>query len=176
VAETQPSRIAFDLTAYTRRVQRGPCFICATVAEHPDYFHHRVYEDTDTIAFLNRYPSLLGHCLVAPKRHLESWVDDLDEVEHVALQRVVHQVARAVEAVIPTERMYCLSLGSKQGNAHLHWHLAPLPPGVAYEEQQLQALGNENGVLNVDDARQEALAAAIRARFQGRYPCACVRR
>jgi hypothetical protein len=30
-------------------------------------------------------------------------------------------------AVVPTERMYCLSLGSQECNAHVHWHIAPLP-------------------------------------------------
>jgi len=66
---------------------------------------------------LNRHPTLLGYCLVAPKRHVEDWVHDLDDTEFLTLQRVVRKVARAVSAVVPTERMYCLSLGSQQGNA-----------------------------------------------------------
>jgi len=41
-------------------------------------------------------------------------------------------VAGALSEVVPTERVYRLSLGSKQGNAHLHWHVAPIPPGVPY--------------------------------------------
>jgi diadenosine tetraphosphate (Ap4A) HIT family hydrolase len=60
-----------------RRVREGPCFICALVAEGPEYRHHVVFEDDDTIVFLSRYPTLLGYCLVAPKRHLESWVTDM---------------------------------------------------------------------------------------------------
>lgn len=104
---------------------------------------------------------MLGHCLVAPKRHVESWVNDMDENEFVVFQRVVHRVAAALAASVPTERMYSLSLGSQQGNAHLHWHLAPLPPGVPYEQQQLRALSAEHGVLNVDDASQAELARTI---------------
>ena len=62
--------------------------------------------------------------------------------------------------------MYALSLGSAQGNAHLHWHVAPLPPGVPYERQQYHALMVEHaGVLPADDADQAALAAQIRARL-----------
>jgi hypothetical protein len=61
--------------------------------------------------------------------------------------------------------MYCLSLGSQQGNAHLHWHVAPLPPGVPYDRQQYYALMAENGVLNVSDSSQAALARAIRSRL-----------
>ena len=62
--------------------------------------------------------------------------------------------------------MYSLSLGSQQGNAHLHWHLAPLPPGVPYGEQQYHALMAENGVLAVDETAQMELAARIRDRLR----------
>ena len=152
----------FDTEEYARRSREGPCFVCAIVAGHPGYHHHDVYDDGDTIAFLSRYPTLRGHCLVAPKRHVESWVDELTESEYLAFQRVVHHVARAVAAAVPAERMYLLSLGSQQGNAHLHWHIAPLPPGVPYHQQQFYALMTENGVLNVDDVSQAALAKSIR--------------
>jgi hypothetical protein len=64
---------------------------------------------------------------------------------------------------VPTERMCCLSLGSQQGNAHLRWHVAPLPAGVPYHQQQYRALMAENGVLDVDDSTQAALARAIRS-------------
>jgi len=161
----QPRRVPFDLAAYTRRSREGPCFVCAILAGHPDYPHHDVYQDDDTIAFLTRHPTLLGYCIVAPTRHVESWVHDLSDDEFAAFQLVVRRVARAVAAVVPTERMYSLSLGSQQGNAHLHWHVAPLPPGVPYHQQQFHALMSENGVLDVDDASQAALAARIRSRL-----------
>lgn len=153
--------VPFDAEKYERRSREGPCFVCSALAGHPDYSHHDVYEDPDTIAFLARWPTLLGHCLVAPKRHVESWVNDLDENEFIAFQRVVRRVARALAASVPAERMYSLSLGSQQGNAHLHWHVVPLPPGVPCEQQQLRALSAEHGVLNVDDASQAELARTI---------------
>jgi diadenosine tetraphosphate (Ap4A) HIT family hydrolase len=62
-------------------------------------------------------PTLLGYCIVAPRRHAEDWVHDLDDPEFLALQHVVRRVAGAVAAVVPTERMYSLSLGSQQGNS-----------------------------------------------------------
>jgi diadenosine tetraphosphate (Ap4A) HIT family hydrolase len=163
----QPARSTFDVDQYSRRVNEGPCFVCAFLAGNPGYRHHLVHEDDDTIAFLARYPTLLGYCLVAPKRHLESWVHDLDEPEFLRFQGVVHRVARAIAATLPVERMYSMSLGSQQGNAHLHWHLAPLPPGIPYDQQQFRAVMAENGVLEVDDNRQAALARDIRSRLQG---------
>jgi histidine triad (HIT) family protein/ATP adenylyltransferase len=137
--------------------------VCAFRAGHPDYRHHLVYEDEETVAFLSRYPTLRGYCLVAPTDHVESWLDDLDEARFLRFQKVVRTVGRAVAATVPTERMYSMSLGSQQGNAHLHWHLAPLPPGVPYERQQFHAVMAQHGVLDVDDAEQADLARRIRA-------------
>ena len=163
MGNSRADRVPFDVDGYERRSREGPCFVCAILAGHPDYRHHDLYEDADTIAFLVRYPTLFGHCLVAPKRHVESWVTDIAEEQFLDFQRIVHRVARAVAASVPTERMYCLSLGSQQGNAHLHWHIAPLPPGVPYRHQQFHALMAENGVLDVDESVQAQLAQTIRS-------------
>ena len=163
MSDDQPAgRVAFDVEQYVRRVQQGPCFVCALVAGHPDYDHHIVYDDGDTIGFLARYPTLLGSCLVAPKQHVEDWVHGLTQPAFLNLQAVVHRVALAVAAAVPTERMYTLSLGSQHGNAHLHWHITPLPPGVPYPEQQFHALMAEHGILDIDDTTQAALAQRIR--------------
>jgi diadenosine tetraphosphate (Ap4A) HIT family hydrolase len=158
-------RLPFDAERYARRVQDGPCFVCAFVAGDPEYRHHLVYSDEETVAFLTRYPTLLGYCLVAPKRHLESWVHDMDRSEFLRFQGVVHAVAKAIAEVLPTERMYSMSLGSRAGNAHLHWHLAPLPPGVPVDRQQFHAVMAENGILAVDDDTQAALAQLIHQRI-----------
>ncbi|MEV5741912.1 hypothetical protein AB0L30_17845 [Microbispora rosea] len=76
--------------------------------------------------------------------------------------RTVRRIALAVEAVVPFERTYLFSLGSQQGNAHLHWHVAPLPPGTPYEQQQYHALMTENGVIPW--SAQQAVELADRLR------------
>jgi histidine triad (HIT) family protein/ATP adenylyltransferase len=50
-----------------------------------------------------------------------------------------------------------------QGNAHIHWHIAPLPPGVPYQQQQYHALMAENGILQQTPAETAELGAAVRA-------------
>jgi ATP adenylyltransferase len=153
-----------DVDAYHRQAREEPCFICELVAGRRP--HWLVYEDDDAIAFLNRYPTLRGYTLVAPKEHREDVTGDFSEDEYLALQRVVWRVGEAVRRALPVERLYVLSLGSKQGNAHAHWHLAPLPPGVPYAEQQLRALewGAEGErVLDLTDSELDELAARIRA-------------
>jgi len=81
---------------------------------------------------------------------------------------VVHDVAEALKMILPTERVYLMSLGSHQGNAHVHWHVAPLPPGVPYARQQFYAVMAENGVLEVTREAQSALAARIRSALRDR--------
>ena len=124
-----------------------------------------VYEDEATIAFLNRYPTLPAQTLVAPKEHREHVTGDYSEDEYVAVQRVVHRVAEALRATVPTERLYVLSLGSQAANRHVHWHVAALPPGLPFEEQQLEALRLERGVLELPEDELDTLAAEIRSKL-----------
>ncbi|HTT91548.1 MAG TPA: hypothetical protein VMF65_18480 [Acidimicrobiales bacterium] len=71
-------------------------------------------------------------------------------------------MGRAVSSVLPTERLYVLSLGCKQGNSHAHWHVAPLPPGVPYEKQQFRALiYEEDGYLVAPPEDTQLLATRI---------------
>ncbi|MFD4974588.1 HIT family protein [Streptomyces sp. NPDC058424] len=155
-------RQSMDLEAYTARTRNGPCFVCSFLAGDPDYGHETVFEDQDHVAFLDRWPTVPGKVLVAPKAHIEHVVRDLDEAAYLRLMRVVREVALAVESVCRSERTYLYSLGSQRGNAHLHWHIAALPAGVPYEQQQFHALMTENGVLPV--APQEAAETAARLR------------
>jgi diadenosine tetraphosphate (Ap4A) HIT family hydrolase len=87
---------------------------------------------------------------------------DFTVEEYLGLQRVVHRVAEAVREEVGAERVYVLSLGSNQGNAHVHWHVVPLPPGTPYEEQQFAAVRLEiAGALKIPDGEKAALAARI---------------
>ena len=159
---TARRRIDFEKV---RRELGDRCFVCELLAGNPDYAHDVVHEDEHAIAFLQRFQTLYGYVLVAPKEHRERVVDDFSEDEYVALQRVIHRVGRALCRAVPTERLYVLSLGSHEGNPHVHWHLAPLPPGVPFEEQQLAALDTDLG-LDLSEEALAALAERIRAELR----------
>ncbi|WP_405984750.1 HIT family protein [Streptomyces sp. NBC_00872] len=154
-------RQAMDLEQYERRARGGPCFVCAFLAGEPEYRHERVYEDDEHVAFLDRWPTLPGKVLVAPKRHVEHAVRELDEAAYTRLMLFVRAVALGVEDVLEPERTYLLSLGSQEGNAHLHWHIAGLPPGVPYRRQQYHALMTEHGVLTVPPRESAELAGRL---------------
>ena len=89
-------RVPMDIAAYERRSRAGRCFICAFLAGEPGYEHERLYEDKAHVAFLSRYPTVVGYALVAPRRHVEDVIGDLDLDGYLSLQAAVHKVARAV--------------------------------------------------------------------------------
>ena len=156
---------SFDMAAYVARITAGPCFICEIAASNPDYPHHIIHADEQAIVFLNAYPPLYGYVLVAPRQHREQVTGDFTLPAYLQLQTVIYQVTEAVRRVVPAERVYLLSLGSQQGNSHVHWHIAPLPPGVPLHEQQLAALQVKDRILDLSEADMSDLAARIRGAF-----------
>jgi histidine triad (HIT) family protein len=161
-------RIEFDLASYVERAQTGPCFICGIARGDESLPAHVVFRDERHIAFLPNFHVLLGYVLVAPIEHREAVVGEFSLEEYLQLQEVVHRVACALHATVPTERIYILSLGSQQGNAHVHWHVAALPPGVPYDEQQFRALMAETkGVLALTADERLELADRVRAAIEG---------
>ncbi len=157
-------RYEIDSDAYHQRAQTGPCFVCGIIARTPGFSAHVAYEDDKAIAFLDQYPRLYGYTLVAPREHREQVTGDFGMEEYLALQRTVHRVAEAVRQEVNAERMYLLSLGSNQGNAHVHWHIVPLPAGVPYHEQQLGIY--RKGILKIPEEEMAALAARLAKRIE----------
>ncbi|MCP4536878.1 MAG: HIT family protein [Chloroflexi bacterium] len=157
-----------DINSYIERVTSGPCFICEILAGNPNYKHHIIYQDETAIVFLNKFPILYGYTLVAPRKHCEHVTSDFTHEEYLALQALIYRVSEALSQVVPTERMYILSLGSQQGNSHVHWHIAPLPPDVPLEEQQFEALRLEKGILTLSEEEMAGLAARIRQKMLGK--------
>ena len=154
-------RYAPDLDAYHERARSGPCFVCGIVARDPDSSdHHIVYEDEDAIAFFSRWTTQRGYTLVASKERREQATADFTVEEYLVLQRVVYRVAEAVRGEVGAERMYVMSPDSNQGNAHVHWHVVPLPPGTPYDEQQFAAVMLETaGALGMPEDEKASIAA-----------------
>lgn len=162
----EPQRVPLDLETYLAEVRKG-CFICRLVAGDPTLSpHHVVWQNDEALIFLNRFPTVYGYLLVAPAAHREQVSGDFTLHQYLGLQRVVHAAAEAVRLALKPERVYVLSLGSQQANAHVHWHVVPCPPGVPFEEQQLALLSAEKrGVLQLDEGEAADLVARLRSRL-----------
>ena len=155
------NRKLFELDEYIQQIQNGSCFICEMIAGRTNG-NYIVYQDDAVIVFLNKYPTLYGYALVAPIEHKEQVTSDFSEDEYLALQKDVYRVAEAVKRTVESERVYILSLGSQQGNRHVHWHVAPLPFGVPFREQQFEALMSANGILDIPDVEMAEIARRLR--------------
>ena len=157
-------RRPFDAAVYSEAVRRQGCFVCGLVSGDPAFAQHVVYEDDEAIAFLNKYPPMAGYVLVCPKAHREQVTGDFSRAEYLRLQSLVFDVSEALRRVLHVERTYILSLGSQQANRHVHWHIAPLPPGVPLENQQFAALDVERaGVVELEPQDMAQLARWIAA-------------
>ena len=86
-----------------------------------------IYEDKNTLAFLDIRPKAPGHALVMPKSHASKIVD-LADSELAPLFGTVRQAAKMLEAALSPDG---LTIGINQGKAsgqevpHLHIHLLP---------------------------------------------------
>jgi diadenosine tetraphosphate (Ap4A) HIT family hydrolase len=155
------TRKSFDLDSYIEKIQNSPCFICEMVAGNLNG-NHIIAQNDEVVIFLNKYPVLHGYTLVAPVEHKEQVVGDFTLEEYLALQGIIYKTAEAVRKSVDAERIYVLSLGSQQGNRHVHWHIAPLPYGVPFKEQQLEALRVEHGILDLSEEDMQSIARRIR--------------
>ncbi len=162
----EPALAQLDLESYLKEAQSG-CFICRLVEGDQSLpRHHVIWRNEEAIAFLNRLPTVFGSVLVAPLAHREQVTGDFTLHEYLALQRVVHAVAEAVRNAMNPERVYVLSLGSQQANAHVHWHIVPCPPEIPFEEQQLALLSaEERGIVQLEHEAAEELVARLRTQL-----------
>jgi histidine triad (HIT) family protein len=101
------------------------CVFCQIVAGSIPA--HKLFEDDQTLAFLDVRPLAEGHVLVIPKRHCAS-LTDMSSEEVAATTRQFPRLARAVMAGTGAEGCNILeNTGQAAGQEvpHVHWHIIP---------------------------------------------------
>ena len=101
-----------------------PCEFCRIVDGEGDA--HRVYEDEETLAFLDAEPAAPGHTLVVPRAHHES-LFAADEATATAVFRTARTVARAIERTLSPDgfSLFHTSRDIVGNVTHAHVHLVP---------------------------------------------------
>lgn len=103
----------------------GQCIFCRLVAgEIPS---SRVYEDAQTIAFMDLGQVNPGHVLVAVKRHAATLLDLTSEEAGAAMQ-TAQRVARAVRDAFDPPGLTLLQANGREGDQtvfHFHLHVVP---------------------------------------------------
>ena len=106
------------------------CIFCRIhKGEMPSF---KVYEDSDTFAFMDIMPQAAGHVLVISKAHGAN-LFEIDEASAVAAMRTVKRVAEAVRAALsPDGIMIAQFNGAAAGQTvwHYHVHIIPRTEGV----------------------------------------------
>ncbi len=139
--------MAYDPDNIFARIVRGeiPC--------------HRVYEDADTIAFMDIMPQAEGHTLVIPRSAGEDIFSTPPEAAAAAI-RTAQIVARAVKkAFAPPGIMIAQLNGAAAGQSVFHFHIHIIP----------RYAGKDLGIHAAKPADQSVLAghaARLRAALQ----------
>lgn len=101
------------------------CIFCKIVAGQLPC--SRVYEDADTLAFLDIGPIVKGHTLVIPKAHHDLLTDTPPALLH-KLIAVVQKVARAQAETLKADGINITQANGKSAGQvvpHIHFHVIP---------------------------------------------------
>lgn len=80
---------------------------------------HKVYEDAQTLAFLDIHPKTPGHTLIVPKAEVE-FVWDLDDPTYQAVMATAKKVAQRLKAVTGQPYVGEMVYGTDVPHAHVH--------------------------------------------------------
>jgi histidine triad (HIT) family protein len=117
----------------------GDCIFCKIVEGSVP--STKVYEDKNSLAFMDIMPATKGHTLVIPKQHYETFLD-IPKGELVSLIRIVQNVTRAVVKAVNANG-YKIEMfngeASGQSVKHAHFHIVP-----RYENDGLECRADKN--------------------------------
>ncbi len=80
---------------------------------------HKIAEDDDYLAFLDIKPLARGHTLVIPKQETD-YIFDIEDDLLGGMMVFSKKVARAIEKVVPCQRIGVAVLGLEVPHAHIH--------------------------------------------------------
>jgi diadenosine tetraphosphate (Ap4A) HIT family hydrolase len=110
------------------------CDVCGEVSGAIDIPGGFLWESELVVAFhvpplLEPRPQL-GHLLVVPRRHADTWAD-LSEQEAAQIGSAAAALGSSLRSVTRAERLYSAVIGHH--SAHFHLHLFPRYPGTPAE-------------------------------------------
>lgn len=79
---------------------------------------YKIYEDNDTIAFLDIAPETRGHTLVVPKKEVDK-IYDLEEADFIKLMLVAKKLASHMEKVFGARTIWKV-VGTDVPHTHIH--------------------------------------------------------
>jgi histidine triad (HIT) family protein len=127
------------------------CIFCKIVAGQMPCF--KLFEDDDTLAFMDIYPANAGHCLVIAKDHYPT-LFEISNKALAAVSRSISRVARAVnQALSPAGLNLVQANGSGAGQSvtHFHFHILPRERGDELKLNWGAKPGNPDTIAAIAD-------------------------
>ena len=121
-----------------------------------------VYEDEQTLAFLDANPATPGHTLVIPRKHVRN-IYDLDDETAGAVMRTAIHVARGIRDALHPEGLNLLQANERAGFQsvfHFHFHLVPRWVGDGLRRPWLPQPGDPQAMAEVAARIREVLFEA----------------
>lgn len=126
------------------------CIFCKIARDEAPSF--KIYEDEDTLAFLDIKPFTNGHCLVITKKHFEN-IFDISEGVLPKVFITAKKIAEKVKNTLLADGIRLLqSNGKEAGQEVMHFHLHIIP---RYKNDGLSA--NPTATLHLPMADFEEL-------------------
>ncbi|WP_079890826.1 HIT family protein [Halococcus agarilyticus] len=129
------------------------CVFCSIAADSSPAY--RLYEDENTLAFLDIKPAIRGHTLVIPKTHHVT-LTDMPEDLVADVFRTVQRVAAALESTHELDGFNTAQSNGKTRQEVFHAHVHIIP---RYEDDNV-ALGWSPE--DIDELTQQEIAASLR--------------
>ena len=121
---------------------------------------HKVYEDGDTLAFMDIMPRGDGHCLVIPKVPSRN-ILDIDTDSLAAVYRTAQKLSRAVVKAFGADGVTIQQFNEPAGGQvvfHTHVHVIPRFEGVSLKPHTGQMA--DQGALAADAEKIKAALSA----------------
>ncbi|MBW9117510.1 HIT family protein [Rhizobium cauense] len=118
---------------------------------------HRIYEDDDTVAFMDVMPQAPGHVLVVPKAPSRNLLD-ADPAVLAKTIPVVQKIATAVKEAFDADGVFVCQFNEPAAGQtvfHLHFHVIPRYEGAALRPHSGQMEDNAVLAANAEKIRAE---------------------
>jgi histidine triad (HIT) family protein len=109
---------------------------------------HKIYEDADTLAFMDIHPIQPGHVLVIPKKEVATF-EQMEPRDFQALMAAVQLVAKKLKAVLAPDRVGVIIEGFEVD--HVHVKLVPIN-----DAEQLRRMPDPDGEIDHQQLRDMA--------------------
>ena len=111
-----------------------------------------LYEDDDTISFLDAFPVAKGHTLVIPKKHF-SQIQDMPDNVNQKLFDTVHKIIPKTDSV-KGSTLVLIHNGKESGQEIMHVHVHLIPRGLDNSGDHADKLFQNKFEMSDDDTNK----------------------